>query len=393
MVFAVEKNTQQTSPMAPTPFSRNNPYMASVLQTYNLNGNGSRKETRHLVLSLKGSGLGYAPGDCLGIIPSNDPELASAILAAMKWDGDEEITINKNGEKLPLWKALTNYFEITLLTKKLMQSAADLTGNSQMKKLVSVENAAQLKEYIQGRDLLDMLRDFGPWNASAQNVVALLRKMPPRLYSIASSLKAHPDEVHLTIGAVRYTAHGRERKGTCSVLCAERLEIGDKLPVFVQPNNHFKLPQTKDTDIIMVGPGTGIAPFRSFIQERAASGSEGNSWLFFGDQHSATDFLYQMELEQYWKKGVLTRLDAAFSRDTDQKVYVQHKMLDNSKELFDWLEKGASFYVCGDKQNMAKDVHNTLLEIIGKEGYMNQKEAEEYLLSLQKEKRYQRDVY
>jgi sulfite reductase (NADPH) flavoprotein alpha-component len=393
MVLAVEQNTQQTSPLAPAPFSRNNPYMASVLQTYNLNGKSSRKETRHIVLSLKGSGLGYAPGDCLGIIPSNDPELAEAILAEMKWDRDEEIIINKNGEKMPVGIALTNYFEITLLTKKIMQSAADLTENSQLKELVNAENAAQLKDYIQGRDLLDMLRDFGPWSTSAQNVVALLRKMPPRLYSIASSLNAHPDEVHLTIGAVRYRAHGRERKGTCSVLCAERLEIGDKLPVFVQPNNHFKLPQSKDAEIIMVGPGTGIAPFRSFIQERAAAASAGKSWLFFGDQHSATDFLYQTELEQYWKKGVLTRLDAAFSRDTDQKVYVQHKMLENSKELFAWLEKGACFYVCGDKQNMAKDVHNTLLDIIGKEGSMTRKEAEEYLLSLQKEKRYQRDVY
>ncbi|MBT2755725.1 sulfite reductase subunit alpha [Mesobacillus foraminis] len=376
-----------------TAYTRTNPFHAKVLVNINLNKPGSSKETRHIELSLKDSGLSYGPGDCVGIIPENDPELVEAILEEMKWDAEQAVVIGKTGETLPLKQALLTYFEITLLTKKILQNAAALTENEELKVLVDAENAAQLKEYINGRDLLDMLRDFGPWNAAAQDVVSLLRKIPPRLYSIASSLAAHPDEVHLTIGAVRYNAHGRERKGVCSVLCAERLDEGETLPLFVQANKHFNLPEDQETDIIMVGPGTGIAPFRSFIQERAANGASGRSWLFFGDQHSSTDFLYQTELENYQKDGVLTKLDTAFSRDTEQKVYVQHKMLENSKELYEWLEKGAYFYVCGDKQYMAKDVHETLLAILEKEGGMTAEEAEAHLKDMQKQKRYQRDVY
>jgi sulfite reductase (NADPH) flavoprotein alpha-component len=377
----------------PTTYSRNNPFQAKVLENINLNGTVSSKETRHIELSLNGSGLSYVPGDCLGLIPENDPELVAALIEEMKADAEQFVTINKQGDTLPLKEALTKHFEITLLTKKIVQQMAAFTENEELQKLVSLENVNQLKEYIDGRDLLDLLRDFGRWNASPQEIVSLLRKMPPRLYSIASSIAAYPDEVHLTIGAVRYSAHGRDRKGVCSVLCAERLSKGDTLPVFIQQNKHFNLPESRETDIIMVGPGTGIAPFRSFIQERGVNGGSGRSWLFFGDQHSATDFLYQNELEKYQKDGVLTKLDAAFSRDAEQKVYVQHKMLENSKELFAWLEKGAYFYVCGDKQYMAKDVHNTLLDIIEKEGAMTREAAEEYLNDLQKQKRYQRDVY
>ncbi len=374
-------------------YSRTNPFQAKVLENINLNGAGSSKETRHIELSLKGSDLSYIPGDCLGIIPENDPELVATLLEEMNWDSETIVTINKQGETLPLKDALTSFFEITLLTKKIMQQAAELTDSADLKNLVAIENADQLKEYIDGRDLLDMLRDFGPWNASAEEIVALLRKMPPRLYSIASSFVANPDEVHLTIGAVRYTAHGRERKGVCSVQCAERVQEGETLPVFIQQNKHFNLPESLETDIIMVGPGTGIAPFRSFIQERAVNGTTGKTWLFFGDQRSATDFLYQEELTKHQENGVLTKLDAAFSRDTEEKVYVQHKMAENSKELFEWLQNGAYFYVCGDKQYMAKDVHNTLIEIIAKEGSMSQEDAEAYLNDMQKQKRYQRDVY
>ncbi|MCP1358988.1 sulfite reductase subunit alpha [Aneurinibacillus migulanus] len=377
----------------PTTFSRTNPFQAKVLKNINLNGAGSSKETRHIELSLKGSDLSYVPGDCLGIIPENDPELVAALLGEMKWDEKMDVTINKQGDTLPLKEALTTHFEITLLTKKIIQQAAELTENEELQKLVSNENINQLKEYIDGRDLLDLLRDFGPWKASAQEIVSLLRKIPPRLYSIASSISAKPEEVHLTIGAVRYMAHGRERKGVCSVLCAERLQEGDTLPVFIQQNKHFNLPESQDKDIIMVGPGTGIAPFRSFIQERAVNEATGRSWLFFGDQHVASDFLYQNELEKYQKDGVLTRLETAFSRDTAQKVYVQHKMLENSKELFEWIENGAYFYVCGDKQYMAKDVHNTLINIIEKEGVMTREAAEAYLNDMQKQGRYQRDVY
>lgn len=375
------------------PFSRINPFRAKVLKNSNLNGTGSSKETRHIELSLKDSGLSYNPGDALGVVPTNDPELVGSLLEVMGWDEESVVTVSKLGETLPLKEALTSYFEITLLTKKILQQAAAFTENEVLQNLVLVENSPQLKEYCYGRDLLDMLRDFGPWKASAQDIVSLLRKMPPRLYSIASSLTANPDEVHLTIGAVRYTAHGRDRKGVCSVLCAERLQEGDTLPVFVQANKHFNLPDSQDTDIIMVGPGTGIAPFRSFIQERAVNKATGRSWLFFGDQHAASDFLYQNELEQYQQDGVLTRLDTAFSRDAVQKVYVQHKLIEHKKELFAWIEKGAIFYVCGDKEHMAKDVNDTLITIIEQEGTMDREAAEAYLKDMQKQGRYQRDVY
>ncbi|WP_338448124.1 sulfite reductase subunit alpha [Niallia oryzisoli] len=374
-------------------YSRTNPFSAKVLNNINLNAEGSAKEIRHIELSLEGSGLSYEPGYALGVVPSNDPELVSAILEEMKWDADTSVVINKQGETLPLKEALTSYFEITLLSKKILLQASELTGNEELKNLTLAENADQLKEYTNGRDLLDMLRDFGPWNASAQDVVSLLRKMTPRLYSIASSIAAHPNEVHLTIGAVRYTAHGRDRKGVCSVQVAERIQEGDTLPVFVQPNKHFHLPEDKAADIIMVGPGTGIAPFRSFIEERAVSQATGRSWLFFGDQHEATDFIYKEELEMYQRDGVLTKLETAWSRDTEKKVYVQNKMLDNSKDLFDWIQNGAYFFVCGDKQRMAKDVHSALIDVIEKEGAMSREDAEAYLNDMQKQGRYQRDVY
>jgi sulfite reductase (NADPH) flavoprotein alpha-component len=375
------------------PFSRTNPFQAKVLKSINLNRGGSSKETRHIELSLEGSGLSYVPGDALGVIPSNDPELVASLIKEMEWDEEAVVTVSKQGETLPLKEALISYFEITLLTKKILKQAAVFSENEELQKLLLVENVIQLKEYCYGRDLLDMLRDFGPWKASAQEIVSLLRKMTPRLYSIASSITANPDEVHLTIGAVRYTAHGRDRKGVCSVLCAERVQEGDTLPVFVQANKHFYLPESQDIDIIMVGPGTGIAPFRSFIQERAVNKATGRSWLFFGDRHAASDFLYQSELEKYQQDGVLTRLDTTFSRDTPQKIYVQHKMLEHSKELFEWIEKGAYFYVCGDKEHMAKDVNEALITVIEKEGAMSRDAAEAYLKDLQKRGRYQRDVY
>ncbi|RKD22849.1 hypothetical protein BEP19_11445 [Ammoniphilus oxalaticus] len=373
------------------PFTRMNPFPGKILKNIDLNGEGSNKETRHLEISLEGSGLSYVPGDALGIYPENDPELVAALIDLMKWDADAPVAINKDGETLPLKEALTKHFDITNLSRKIVQEAANFTESADLKGLV--EDAAQLREYLNGRDLLDLLQDFGPWSASAEDITALLRRMTPRLYSIASSIDAHPNEVHLTIGAVRYTAHGRERKGVCSVQCAERVNEGDTLPVFVQPNKMFYLPESKDTDIIMVGPGTGIAPFRSFIEERAVTKAEGKSWLFFGDQHVASDFLYKEELEKYQEDGVLTKLDTAFSRDTDQKVYVQHKMLENGKEIFEWLDNGAYFYVCGDRLYMAKDVNDALITIIEQEGKMSREDAEAYLENLSKEGRYQRDVY
>ncbi len=370
-------------------YSRSNPFRAEVLENINLNGRGSNKETRHLEISLEGSGLTYQPGDSLGVYPENDPELVDLLLAEMNWDPEEAVRVKE--ETVTLKEALSSHFEITVLTKPLVEKAAKLSGNEELHQLAL--DSSRLKSYIDGRDLIDLVRDFKPWSSSAQEFVSILRKIPARLYSISSSFEANPEEVHLTIGAVRYDAHGRERKGVCSILCAERLQPGGTLPVFIQHNENFKMPENPETPIIMVGPGTGIAPFRSFMQEREENGAEGKSWLFFGDQHFVTDFLYQTEWQKWLKDGVLSKLDVAFSRDDEEKVYVQHRMQENSRELFQWLEQGAAVYICGDEKNMAHDVHNTLIDIIEKEGGMSREQAAEYLADMQKNKRYQRDVY
>ena len=374
-------------------YSRTNPFYAEVLENINLNGRGSNKETRHLELSLEGSGLVYEPGDSLGIYPTNDPALVDELIQTCGWNAEESVTVHKNGDTLPLKEALTSHFEITVLTKPLLQKIASFTKSEDLQALLEEGSEEKLKAYIAGRDLLDAARDFGPFEGTAADFTSILRKIPARLYSIASSLKANDEEVHLTIGAVRYDAHGRERQGVCSILCAERLQPGDTLPVYIQHNQNFKLPHDTDAPIIMVGPGTGIAPFRSFMQEREEIGANGKSWLFFGDQHFVTDFLYQTEWQKWLKDGVLTKMDVAFSRDSEEKVYVQHQMKKQSKELFDWLEQGAYVYVCGDEKHMAHDVHGTLLSIIQEEGAMSKEKAESYLANLQQQKRYQRDVY
>jgi sulfite reductase (NADPH) flavoprotein alpha-component len=372
-------------------YSRTNPFRAEVLENLNLNGRGSNKETRHLELSLEGSGLSYKPGDSLGIYPENDPELVNLLLDELKWNPEESVTINKQGEVRSLKDAFTTYYEITTLTKPLLEKVAKLTGNSDLQELLN--DSEKVKSYLEGHDLLDVIRDFGPVNSAPQEFVSLLRKMPARLYSIASSLNANPDEVHLTIGAVRYNAYGRDRKGVCSIFTAERLQPGDSVPIYIQQNENFKLPANPETPIIMVGPGTGVAPFRSFMQEREETGAEGKSWMFFGDQHFVTDFLYQTEWQKWLKDGVLTKMDVAFSRDTAEKVYVQHRMLEQSKEVFQWLQEGAHVYICGDEKHMAHDVHQTLIAIIEKEGSLSLEEAEAYLADMQQQKRYQRDVY
>ncbi|EDW23202.1 assimilatory sulfite reductase (NADPH) flavoprotein subunit [Bacillus pumilus] len=388
-----QESAGESNQTAATEYSRTNPFYAEVLENINLNGRGSNKETRHLELSLEGSGLVYEPGDSLGIYPTNDPALVDELITTCGWNADEAVTVHKNGDTLPLKEALTSHFEITVLTKPLLQKLADLTKNEALHALLEEGNEEKLKAYLAGRDLVDAARDFGPFEGTAADFTAILRKIPARLYSIASSLKANEEEVHLTIGAVRYDAHGRERQGVCSILCAERLEPGDTLPVYIQHNQNFKLPENPDAPIIMVGPGTGIAPFRSFMQEREEIGASGKSWLFFGDQHFVTDFLYQTEWQKWLKDGVLTKMDVAFSRDSEEKVYVQHQMKKQSKELFEWLEQGAYVYVCGDEKHMAHDVHHTLLSIIQEEGAMSKEKAESYLANLQQQKRYQRDVY
>ncbi|MFE4428966.1 assimilatory sulfite reductase (NADPH) flavoprotein subunit [Peribacillus butanolivorans] len=381
------------TPVSEHTYSRTNPFKAEVMENINLNGRGSNKETHHIELSLEGSGLTFEPGDSLGIYPQNDSILVDMLLKELNWDPEEIVKVNKQGDLRKLRESLISNFEITVLTKSLLEQAAQLSGNEDLKALLSAGNEEKLKEYREGRDLLDFVRDFGPWGESAQEFVSILRKIPARLYSIANSLSAYPDEVHLTVGAVRYDSHGRERKGVCSILCAERLQPGDTLPVYIQHNQNFKQPMNPDTPIIMVGPGTGIAPFRSFIQEREETEANGKTWIFFGDQHFVTDFLYQTEWQKWLKTGVLTKMDVAFSRDADEKVYVQHRMLEHSRKLYEWLQEGAAVYICGDEKNMAHDVHNTLIEIIEKEGQMSHDDAQVYLEEMQQNKRYQRDVY
>ncbi|MGD0030608.1 assimilatory sulfite reductase (NADPH) flavoprotein subunit [Paenibacillus illinoisensis] len=372
-------------------YNRTNPFKAEVLENLNLNGRGSDRETRHIELSLEGSNLDYEPGDSLGVFPENHPRLVDELIAAMGWNADERVTVNKSGEQVSVYEALLRYFEITAVTKPVVQELAKLSPDSGLADLLA--NDAEFRNVMNSCDLLDLVQDYHLKGIPAGEFVAVLRKIPARLYSIASSSKSFPDEVHLTVRTVRYEARGRERYGVCSVHLAERIEAGDSLPVYIQHNPNFKLPENPDAPIIMIGPGTGVAPFRSFLGEREETGAQGKTWLFYGDQHFLTDFLYQTEWQRWLKDGVLTKMDVAFSRDTEHKVYVQHRMLENSKELYQWLQEGAVIYVCGDEKTMAHDVHGALATILEQEGGLTSEQASEYLTRLQQEKRYQRDVY
>lgn len=374
-------------------YSRTSPFEAEVLENINLNGRGSNRETHHLELSLEGSNLQYEPGDSLGIYPENNPVLVDKLIDTMGWQPEEPVQVNKQGEVRPLREALLNNFEITVLTKPLLEQAAKLIPTNGLGELLEAGREQELRTYVKERDLLDLVQDYSISGVPAGEFVSILRKMPARLYSIASSSKANPDEVHLTIRTVRYDAHGRDRYGVASVQCAERLQAGDKLPVYIHQNPNFKLPANPETPLIMIGPGTGVAPFRAFLQEREETGADGRTWLFYGDQHFVTDFLYQIDWQRWLKEGVLTHLDVAFSRDTDKKVYVQHRMLEKSKELFQWLMDGACVYVCGDEKHMAHDVHSALATILEREGGMSSDEAAAYLVEMQQQQRYQRDVY
>ncbi|WP_458126658.1 assimilatory sulfite reductase (NADPH) flavoprotein subunit [Paenibacillus sp. Z3-2] len=372
-------------------YDRTNPFKAEVLENLNLNGRGSDRETRHIELSLEGSNLDYEPGDSLGVFPENHPRLVDEVIAAMGWNADERVTVNKNGDQASVHEALLRYFEITAVTKPVVEQLAKLNPGSGLTALLADDS--EFRKVMNSCDLLDLVQDYNLKGIPAGEFVAALRKIPARLYSIASSSKSFPDEVHLTVRTVRYEARGRERYGVCSVHLAERIEAGDTLPVYIQHNPNFKLPENPDTPIIMVGPGTGVAPFRSFLGEREETGAEGKTWLFYGDQHFSTDFLYQTEWQRWLKDGVLTKMDVAFSRDTEQKVYVQHRMLEHSKELYQWLQEGASVYICGDEKKMAHDVHAALTTILEQEGGLSPEQASEYLTRLQQDKRYQRDVY
>lgn len=381
-----------TAPVAVSSYDRKNPFPATVIENINLNGRGSAKETRHIEIDLEGSGLSYQAGDALGVYPSNCPDLVAAMIKAGGFSEDTLVP-TPSGEEKALAEALFSDYDITTVSKPFLKKYLELGSNPKLEELLSAGKKEELSSYLWGRDIVDILEDFPVKGLDAKVFVGLLRKMPARLYSIASSILAHPEEVHLTVGAVRYNTGSRERKGVCSTFLADRLEGDVKVPVYMHANKNFKLPQDGNTPIIMVGPGTGIAPFRAFVEERVALDAKGKNWLFFGDQHHSTDFLYQTEWQDYVKTGVINKIDLAFSRDTDEKVYVQHRMAQNSKELYQWLEEGAYFYVCGDASKMAKDVHDTLIEVVAKESGQGEDFAKTYVKDLQKQKRYQRDVY
>ena len=372
-------------------YSKSNPYEAEVLTNINLNGRGSNKETRHIELLLDNFGEEYEPGDCIVVLPQNDPALVDLLVSTLVWSPDTQVLINEDGDTLNLEDALTSHFEITKLTKPLVENAATFFNNDELSE--KVQDKEWIQNYIEGRDLIDLLNDFATTELQPENMYQLLRKLPPREYSISSSYKATPDEVHITVGAVRYNAHGRDRTGVCSVQFAERIQEGDTVPIYLKRNPNFKFPQNEETPVIMIGPGTGVAPFRSYMQEREELGFEGHTWLFFGEQYFTTDFLYQTEWQEWLNDGTLSKLDVAFSRDTDQKVYVQHKIAENSEQFNQWIENGAAIYVCGDKSKMAKDVHQAIRNVLVKEQNLSEEDAEEYLKQLKRDKRYQRDVY
>ena len=371
-------------------YSRKNPYEAEVLENIVLNGRGSDKEVHHIEMDTEESGLVWEPGDSLGIIPENDPSVVEELIAALGLSPEEKVT-GIDGE-VTLQHALTHQYEITTLTRPLIEKYAVQAQNEALDKLLSEDQREALADYMHGRFIIDVVEDYPIQGITGQDFVRLLRKLPPRLYSIASSHAANPDEIHLTVAAVRYESQGRARHGVASIQLADRSE-DVKLPIYIDHNKNFKLPENDDAPIIMVGPGTGVAPFRAFLEEREEREASGDNWLFFGAQHFLTDFYYQTDWLRWRKDGLLTRMDVAFSRDQEEKVYVQDKIRAAGKELFDWIERGATVYVCGDANAMAHDVHEALLELIGEHAGLDAEGAAGYLKNLQKEKRYQRDVY
>ncbi|MBX0290154.1 assimilatory sulfite reductase (NADPH) flavoprotein subunit [Hymenobacter sp. HSC-4F20] len=370
-------------------YSSRNPFEAELLEKIQLNGRGSTKETYHLEFSLAGSGIQYEAGDALMVQPHNRPGLVQEVLAAARLDATAPVRLETS--ELDLTTALTERLELSVVTRDVLERYAALAP--QYPKLRQIlADKAQLPAYLYGRDVADLLQEF-PVELSGQQLAAVLRPLPARAYSIASSLLAHPEEVHLTVGAVRYQSNGRHKHGACSSFQADQLHIGDTARVWVDRNEYFKLPQDPSTDIIMVGAGTGVAPFRAFVEERAETGATGQNWLVFGNPHFTTDFLYQTEWLQHLKRGTLHQLDVAFSRDQQEKIYIQHRLLQQSRRLYDQLENGATFYVCGDKNRMAADVQRALLTVIAQESGQGEAYAADYLKQLRKSRRYLEDVY
>ncbi|MEM5386721.1 assimilatory sulfite reductase (NADPH) flavoprotein subunit [Paraburkholderia phymatum] len=395
-------HVRSTAQRAPSPASspqraaidRHSPFYARVIENIALTGRGSSKETRHIELSLEDSGLSFEPGDALGVVPTNDPSVVDAVLRALDLDGSQ--IVNVKGKDISLGDALGASFEVTALTPRFLEHWARLSGAHALERLTSDEHAGERAAYMRGHHIIDVMRQFPVSGIDAGHFLAALRPLQPRLYSIASSLAAAPDEVHLTVSALRYELHGERRAGVASGQLSDRVELDTELPVYVHRNSNFRLPDD-DMPIIMIGAGTGVAPFRAFMQEREVRGANGRSWLFFGERNFRTDFLYQTEWQRLLKDKALTRMDVAFSRDGrangTAKVYVQHRMQAHARDVFAWLEEGAHLYVCGDASRLAPDVHHALLDIVGSEGGLDTECAQAYLQQLQRDGRYQRDVY
>jgi sulfite reductase (NADPH) flavoprotein alpha-component len=370
-------------------FSKTNPFPAPLVENRNLNGPGE-KQTHQIALSLEGSGLTYEVGDALGVYPLNPPDVVDEIIANLPFKPSDVPT--PDGGEVSLREALIRYYDIGSLNKSVIQKWQARSGSPFLRSLVEADDKKAFDDFCWGRHLIDLVIDHPADFTDAEEFVSHLKKLQPRLYSIASSPKAHPGEVHLCVGIVRYDTHGRKRGGICSTFFADR--VGDEKPrVYVHSNNAFRLPPDGATDVIMVGPGTGIAPFRAFLEERKATAAKGRNWLFFGNPYSATDFLYQDELEAYQADGTLSKLDLAWSRDQKEKIYVQQLMVKNGAELWAWLKGGAAFYVCGDASRMAKDVDQALLKVAEEQGGLTADEAAAFISQLKKEKRYLRDVY
>ncbi|HSI14264.1 MAG TPA: sulfite reductase subunit alpha, partial [Chthoniobacter sp.] len=389
---AASDSAESAALEAPQGWSKKNPFPARLLANRLLNGDGSGKEVRHYEISLAGSGLSYEAGDALGVMPANCNALVGDVLAALGCDGEEAIK-TPDGTETSLRLALTQQYDITRPTSELLRAAAERgAAGGELASLLDPARKDDLKKWLWGREIIDVICGLSqPFTAA--ELTPLLKKLQPRLYSISSSPKAHPDEVHLTVAAVRYDGYGRARKGVCSTFLADRCADNTPVPVFVQTSHGFHLPANGDVPVIMCGPGTGIAPFRAFLEERRATGAKGRNWLFFGDQKRSTDYLYQEQLEGWVTDGHLARLDLAFSRDQAEKIYVQSRMLESAAELWSWLDSGAHFYVCGDASRMAKDVDAALHQIAETAGGLSKEAAAEYIQKLKSEKRYQRDVY
>ncbi len=379
------------------PYDKNNPFPARLVDRRRLSAASSQKDTQHFSVSMVGSGLSYKCGDSLGVYPTNNPQAVAAVLKAAGFTGDEQVTIPKDTAPIALQQALSKRLSLNGPTYKFAQllhdRATDAGEKARLAAAIGETDPEKKKAWMEQREFLDLFEEHPSAKLGAQEFIELLRKLMPRLYSISSAPSKYPDEIHLTVAVVRYETNGRPREGVCSSYLSERARLNEPdVPVFVA-DSHFGLPADDDVPVIMVGPGTGVAPFRSFVMDRATRGAKGKNWLFFGDQRKDSDFLYADEWADYLQSGVLTRLDLAFSRDQAAKIYVQDRMRENAVELWRWLQAGAYFYVCGDAKRMAKDVDAALHAIVAEQGGLTPEAAVDWVKQFKKDGRYQRDVY